>query len=192
MRNVTLLGSRLVVGGYFAAHGAQKLFGSFDGPGLDRAAAGFEHLGLKPGKEMALLAGGTELVGGLLVATGVADPLGPLAIMGTMAVASTTHRARGPFTAKGGFELPLTNLAAAGALAVAGSGRFRLGPRAPRWTVRLAVIAGAVMAAYSIRQLLNKQPEPILPPAAVESEASPPSEDSEARSRMQGRDTVSA
>ena len=49
MRNVALLGTRLVVGSYLAVHGAQKLFGTFGGPrpgqgrgGLrpDRPAAG--------------------------------------------------------------------------------------------------------------------------------------------------------
>ena len=40
MRNVALLGTRLVLGGYLAVHGAQKLFGAFGGSGLDRAAAG--------------------------------------------------------------------------------------------------------------------------------------------------------
>jgi hypothetical protein len=36
MRNVTLLGTRLVVGGYLAVHGAQKLFGTFWGPAWRR------------------------------------------------------------------------------------------------------------------------------------------------------------
>jgi|GEM_PF-3894878 hypothetical protein len=42
-----------------------------------------------------------------------ADPAGPLAIIGAMTVASATHRASGPLAANRGFELPLTNLAAA-------------------------------------------------------------------------------
>ena len=48
-RNLALLTSRAVLGSYLAAHGAQKLFGSFDGPGIDAAAAGFHHIGLRPG-----------------------------------------------------------------------------------------------------------------------------------------------
>ena len=57
MRDSRLLGLRLTLGGYLATHGAQKLFGSFDGPGLDKTGAGFEQLGLKPGKAFAALGG---------------------------------------------------------------------------------------------------------------------------------------
>ena len=42
-----------MVGGYMAAHGAQKLFGAFGGYGLEGTAGFFEALGLRPGKEMA-------------------------------------------------------------------------------------------------------------------------------------------
>src|ERR1700683_5362421 len=132
MRDLMLLGSRLVLGSYLAVHGAQKLFGAFGGPGLERAGAGFERIGLAPGKPMAALAGATELGGGLLTVAGVADPAGPLAIIGAMTVASATHRASGPLAANRGFELPLTTLAAAVALAAAGPGRLSLGPRLPR------------------------------------------------------------
>ena len=120
MRDVILLGTRLVLGSYLAVHGAQKLFGAFGGPGLDKAGAGFDRIGLSPGKPMAALAGATELGGGLLTVAGAADPAGPLAIIGAMMVASVTHRASGPLAANRGFELPLTNLAAAAALAASG------------------------------------------------------------------------
>jgi putative oxidoreductase len=142
MRNMALLGTRLVLGGYLAVHGAQKLFGVLGGPGLDKAGAGFDRIGLSPGKQMAAAAGITELAGGVLTAAGIADPAGPLAIMGAMSIAAVTHRANGPLSAKGGFELPLTNLAAATALLATGTGKFRLGPRcpgrSPRWRVRVA------------------------------------------------------
>jgi uncharacterized membrane protein YphA (DoxX/SURF4 family) len=82
MRDVMLLGARLVLGSYLSVHGAQQLFGAFGGPGLEQAGAGFERIGLTPGRPMAALAGSTEFGGGLLTAAGVADPAGPLAIMG--------------------------------------------------------------------------------------------------------------
>ncbi len=155
MRDVMLLGTRLVLGSYLAVHGAQKLFGAFGGPGLERAGAGFDRIGLTPGKPMAALAGATELGGGLLTVAGVADPAGPLAIIGAMTVASVTHRASGPLAAPRGFELPLTNLAAAAALAAAGPGRFRIGRPLSRRLTTAAVAGGAVLAAVSLTKMLT-------------------------------------
>jgi putative oxidoreductase len=155
MRDVILFGTRLVVGSYLAVHGAQKLFGAFGGGGLDKTAAGFEHIGLTPGRPMATIAGVTELGGGVLTIAGVADPAGPLAIMGAMSVAATTHRANGPLAANRGFELPLTNLAAAAALAVAGPGRIRLSPPLRRELTALVVVGGAAMAAASVARMLT-------------------------------------
>jgi hypothetical protein len=59
---------------HVAVHGAQKLFGAFGGPGLEKTAAGFERIGLAPGRQMAALAGAAELAGGLLTVAGAADP----------------------------------------------------------------------------------------------------------------------
>jgi len=158
MRNAALLGTRLVLGSYLAIHGAQKLFGVLSGPGLDKAGAGFDRIGLSPGKQMAAVAGITELGGGVLTAAGIADPVGPLAIMGAMSVAATTHRANGPLSAKGGFELPLTNLAAATALLAAGPGRFRVGPSLPRPLAAVAGAGGALVAAGLLAKMLTAKP----------------------------------
>ena len=158
MRNVGLLVSRVILGAYLAVHGAQKLFGSFGGPGLEATATGFDQLGMRPGKLMATVAGASELGGGVLTATGVADPLGPLMLAGTMAVASTVHRKQGPMAQKGGFELPLTNLAVAMALLSSGSGRLRLGPRLSKSMTRLSAVAGVALAAGSVAQLLRAKP----------------------------------
>jgi putative oxidoreductase len=173
MRDVLLLGTRLVLGSYLAVHGAQKLFGSFGGPGLDQAGAGFDRIGLTPGKPMAALAGATELGGGVLTVAGAADPAGPLAIIGAMTVASVTHRASGPLAANRGFELPLTNLAAAAALAAAGPGRFRIGPPLSRRLTTAAVAGGAVMAAASLAKMLTaaRRPEPAAAAGPVSSPA---------------------
>jgi len=158
MRNAALLGTRLVVGSYLAVHGAQKLFGAFGGSGLHKAAVGFERIGLRPGRHMAAAAGITELGGGVLTATGIADPAGPLAIMGAMSVAATTHRAKGPLNSRGGFELPLTNLAAAAALAAAGPGKFRIGPSLPRPLAAAGAVGGGLLAAGLVAKMLTAKP----------------------------------
>ena len=66
-----LLLLRLVVGLLFAGHGAQKLFGWFGGGGPQGTAAFFASLGYRAPAAMALVAGLSELGGGLLLATGL-------------------------------------------------------------------------------------------------------------------------
>jgi putative oxidoreductase len=162
--DLALLAGRTVLGSYLAAHGAQKLFGAFGGGGIQTTAAGFHRIGLRPGRAMAMTAGLSELGGGLLTITGFAYPLGPVALVGTMAVASTTHRANGPFSAKRGFELPLTNLASALVLAMVGPGRYSVdhavGSRLPKWLTALSVIGAAGASAASIAMLFRAEPEP--------------------------------
>jgi putative oxidoreductase len=179
MRNALLLGARVIVGGYLAVHGSQKLFGAFGGSGLDRAAAGFDRIGLTPGRQMATLAAVAELGGGLLTVAGAADPAGPLAIIGTMAVASATHRANGPLARNGGFELPLTNLAAASALAAAGPGRFRVGPALPRPLTAAGATIGGLLAIGSLAKMVKAAraagAAPASTPAAAAEDAAEPS-----------------
>jgi putative oxidoreductase len=175
MRNVGLLATRAVLGGYLAVHGAQKLFGSFGGPGLDATVEGFEKMGMRPARPLAVLAGASELGGGVLTATGIADPLGPLAIVGAMSVATAVHRKQGPLAQKAGFELPLTNLALAVGLMSTGPGRLVLGPRLPKSLARLSFVAGATIAGFSLSQLLRATPVAPAKPAEDSGEADPPS-----------------
>jgi putative oxidoreductase len=171
MRRVGLLVSRGVLGSYLAVHGAQKLFGAFGGHGLEATATGFASIGLRPARAMATLAGVSELGGGVLTATGIADPFGPLALAGTMAVAAVVHRRRGPLAQKGGFELPLTNLALAVALmSSSGSRRKRL--RLPGSLARLALVGGVGATGLAIGQLLLARPAPASDEASSDAQAS--------------------
>jgi putative oxidoreductase len=162
VRDVCLLVGRTVLGSYLFAHGAQKLYGSFGGPGIEAVSAGFERIGLRPGRAMATLASASEIGGGLLTAAGLADPVGPVAIAGTMAVASSTHRANGPFSANRGYELPLTNLGMALVLAATGPGRYSVdgatGLRLPRWIRRLVLVGAAVLSAAALSMVLRNRP----------------------------------
>ncbi len=174
MRNFATLIARSVLGSYLSVHGAQKLFGSFGGPGLDAAGAGFEKMGLRPGKTMATLAGASELGGGLLTATGVAYPLGPLAIGGAMTVATAVHRRQGPMAVKGGFELPLTNLSLALLLGASGPGRLRLGPHLSKKVARLSFLGGVALTGIALSQVLRAKP-----PAPTSSSGPAPEPDRE-------------
>lgn len=144
LRDLTLLGSRSLLGGYAAAHGAQKLFGVLGGHGLEGTGGFFETLGLRPGKPMAAVAGASELGGGVLTVLGHLHPIGPVAVASTLGVAaSTAHRGNGPMAADGGPELALVQLAGALAVAASGPGRLAVGKRLPGW-------AGAAVAAIGV------------------------------------------
>lgn len=154
MRNVTSV-ARVVLGGYLAVHGAQKLFGVFDGPGIEGTAKGFEHIGLTPAKEMAMLAGAAEFGGGILTVTGIAEPLGPIALAGAMTVATVVHRKAGPMSAKGGFELPLTNLALALVLIAAGPAGHRVGVRLPKLATAAVTLGGIGLTGLAVAKHLD-------------------------------------
>jgi putative oxidoreductase len=125
MEDIALLVLRLVLGGVFVAHGAQKLFGSFGGPGIEGTAGFHEQLGIKPAKPMAVLAGLAEFVGGILMIAGFLTPLAALALVSVMVVAILkVHLKNGFFAASGGYEFNLVLIAVATALFLAGSGAY--------------------------------------------------------------------
>jgi len=124
--DIAFLIIRLIVGLGFAAHGAQKLFGSFGGPGLAGAAGFFESLGWKPGKLFVTAAAGSELIGGVLVALGLLGPVGPMLIIATMVVAVAVHWPAGFFAQKGGYELAVLYALFAVTFAFAGFGAYAI------------------------------------------------------------------
>jgi putative oxidoreductase len=122
-----LLVARMVLGLLMAAHGAQKLFGWFGGYGLAGTGGFFEQLGFRPGRFFAATAGTTEVVGGLLVASGLLGPLGPALIISVMVVAmATVHWQHGLFAQNNGIETPLLYAVGAMALALVGPGAYSL------------------------------------------------------------------
>lgn len=158
--DVALLIVRIVVGLYLAAHGAQKLFGWFNGPGL-RGTAGFlgGMLGFRPAGFWAPALGLAEFGGGLIMAAGLFGPLGPIAVMAGQATATlVVHWAKGPWGSEGGYEQTVTNFAVALAVAIAGVGRYSidnaLGITVPAWiTAVVAVLAVlGVLAAIGTRR----------------------------------------
>ena len=125
-----LLVGRLVIGGLFAAHGSQKLFGWFRGHGLRGTAEFFESLGFHPGRTFAAAAGLTELASGLLILLGFLGPVGPVRLLSVMIVAViTVHWGNGLLATSNGSELPLLYATAAVGLALAGPGAYSLDAR---------------------------------------------------------------
>lgn len=121
-----LLVLRGAVGPLMAAHGAGKLFGWFGaGYGVEGTAGYLESLGFRPGKRYAILAGATELVGGVGLTLGLATPLASAATIGQMiAAARTAHAGKGLWVTDGGAEYPLTIAAIAAALGHTGPGKY--------------------------------------------------------------------
>src|SRR5947209_11992571 len=109
-----LLVLRLVVGLTIAAHGGQKLFGWFGGPGLAKMTQGMQAQGLKPGWLWTALVILGELGGGLSFALGFLTPLGAAGIFGAMFMAAfKSHWINGFWNSKLGLEYPLVLLTAA-------------------------------------------------------------------------------
>ena len=108
MINIGLLIIRLVIGLLFVGHGAQKLFGWFGGYGLKGTGGWFESIGIKPGVTMALIAGLTELIGGILFTLGLLTPLAGIMIAGTMVMAIVkVHAPNGLWATENGYEYNL-------------------------------------------------------------------------------------
>jgi putative oxidoreductase len=150
--NAAILLARLIVGLGIAAHGSQKLFGWFGGGGLAGTGTFMESHGYRPGAAYAFLAGAGELAGGLLIALGLLNGVGPGLVICVMLVAIfTVHFENGYFNAQGGWELPATNIAAALAFDYAGYGTYSLDRLLsfPFFTmaVRWEIVGGAVVLA---------------------------------------------
>ncbi len=126
MADTGILILRLVVGLYVAAHGAQKLFGWFDGPGLQGTIGLMGgRLGFRPAPLWVTVLTLAEVVGGVLMVLGFLGPVGPLSVAGAMLGAALfAHWSNGPWNGKGGYELAATNLGAALAVALLGVGQF--------------------------------------------------------------------
>ena len=153
MGNLAALLLRLVLGGLLAGHGAQKLFGSFSGPGLEGTSGFMEMLGLEPGRPWAVLARLSEFGGDVLTLLGFLNPLGPLGVIGSMAMATiTAHKGKPIWVTEGGAELPVTNIAAATALLLNGPGQWSLdralGLRLPRWLAPLGLVTIILTVIY--------------------------------------------
>jgi len=122
-----LLIIRLVGGLTIAAHGAQKLFGWFDGPGITKITQGFEKQGFKPAWLWVILVILGEFGGGLSVALGLLTPLGAAGMFGAMLMAIfKSHWKNGFWNSKRGLEFPLALLAMGVGIGLTGPGMYSL------------------------------------------------------------------
>jgi putative oxidoreductase len=162
-----LLVLRLMLGLTLAAHGAQKLFGWFEGPGLTGFATNLEELGIRPGRPWAIISAAVEFGGGLLVAVGLVTPVAALFLVGDLLIAILTiHLARGFWNHDGGYEFPLALIGGLVALSLVGPGAasidrlIRLSlPEPATWlAIVIVVLLGVIAAAASGRVRTADQP----------------------------------
>ena len=156
--DIGLLLLRLTVGLTLAAHGAQKLFGWFGGPGLEATGKTVAMLGFQPGRRHALTAGLVEAGGGLLLAFGFLTPVAAAVMLAVMLVAGVSvHLKQGFFITSGGYEYTLV-------LGVAGFAHSAV-------TLGLAlVLAGGLASPVAAHDYDN--PHPGAPTQPVPAEAS--------------------
>ncbi len=117
------LALRIPVGIIFVAHGAQKLFSWFGGYGLEGTGQWMDSIGLSPGYLMALLAGGTEFLGGLALSIVLLVRPASAALAFAMLIAIfSVHFQHGLFMSNNGYEFGLALLAASVSLMFSGAG----------------------------------------------------------------------
>ena len=155
---------RGIVGPLFIGHGTQKLFGWFQGAGLEGTGGFFESLGLKPGKPQAAAAGAAETAGGALLLLGALTPLAASLISGSMITAvRTAHAGKGPWVTGGGYEYNLVLLGAMAAIAQRGPGRPSVDCavfpdlKGTKWAI--AQLAAAAAGSFAATQLAPSPPE---------------------------------
>ena len=116
---------RLSLAVVMIAHGAQKVLGSWGGPGFKAFTSGNAPFGfMKPAWLWLGAAALSELVGGILVGLGFLTRVGAFFIACTMLTAIFgVHWNNGLFGSNRGYEYPLTLLAIAIALVISGGGQ---------------------------------------------------------------------
>jgi putative oxidoreductase len=146
----SLLILQVGVGLIFAAHGAQKVFGWWGGPGLAGWEGAMEQMGFRPARLFAITSAFAELGGGLLLAVGLLTPLAAaLLVAQAVVIVGQVHWSNGFFNARSGIEFPLllglgavaVGLGGGSALAVDPLIGFALEPAA-----RVAVVTGGMIA----------------------------------------------
>jgi len=116
---------RLGLAAVMIAHGAQKVLGSFDGPGFNTYIAGNTPFTfMRPAWLWLTAAALSEFVGGILIGLGFLTRVAAFFIACTMLTAvAGVHWSSGFFAANRGYEYPLSLLAMALALLIAGGGQ---------------------------------------------------------------------
>jgi putative oxidoreductase len=119
------LPSRLALGIVFTAHGAQKVFGTFGGPGISRwmTLTRLAPFPMRPAWLWLAADALGELIGGILILLGLFTRIGAIIICCAMLTAIFAVHWPHFFIMSNGFEYPLTLIGVALSLFIIGGGR---------------------------------------------------------------------
>ena len=130
MTDWALLVLRLGLGVIFIAHGLQKAFGMFSGPGVKGFSEMLSGLGFRSVLFWVYLAAYTELIFGLLLAIGLfTRPAAVLLLILILVAIYKVHLSKGLFLSNGGFEYTLLIACVCIALIILGAGKFGITDR---------------------------------------------------------------
>lgn len=156
--DIAMLVLRVGVGTIFVAHGLQKLFGWWNGPGWEGWKGFIGYLGLRPPLFWASISLVAELGGGLALIAGLLVPLTAAGLVAqTIVLSKKVHWPNGFWTGNGGMEFPLAFGVGAFAVQVLGPGAWSLDAFLPvdvlyepsvRWIILALAVAGALVAAF--------------------------------------------
>jgi putative oxidoreductase len=121
---------RVAFGAVLIAHGLQKIFGWWGGPGLDSFRDSLDSLGFQHANLLAYFAAGTEIVAGVLLVLGLFTPLAAAAALAYLinallgGVATQDHPAQLEFFLPKGHEFVVTLIVIAASIILIGPGRW--------------------------------------------------------------------
>lgn len=182
---VGLLILRTVIGTLFVAHGVQKLFGWFGGPGLEGTSGMFGSAGYRWPRLMAVVAGLSEGLAGALLVLGFLTPFAAAVIVGVMINAIVVvHAPNGPWFGDGGYEYNLVLIAAVVGLAFTGPGLWSIDGAAGlsldgRLWGATALVVGVLASVVVLGLRRTSAPPAAVPEPTAEPSAAIPAEQPE-------------
>lgn len=130
MVNLGIFLLRAGLGVMFTAHGLQKAFGLFGGPGIKGFSGMLSGLGFAPALFWAYVAAYVELIGGILLVAGIFTRGAALLLFILIVTAGLkVHLAKGFFLANGGFEYVFVIAMGLAAIIFSGPGKICLFPK---------------------------------------------------------------